>query len=89
MNLRPWIARGLTVLLGSLALSVVAALLSGLLHAGGDRAGAAAVQGVLWVAAAVAVLTLVGQVVLLSLIELQRRESAPSDAPPREPASTP
>ena len=83
MNLRPWIARGLTLLIGSAGLAAVAALLAGLLQSGGDRDAAAAVRGVLWVALTVVGLTLVVQVGLVSLDVLQK--PPPPDRPPREP----
>jgi ABC-type amino acid transport system permease subunit len=84
VNVRPWIARGLTVLLVSLAVAFVAALLAGLLHAGGDQAAASAVRGVLWVSAAVSGLALLGQVVLLSVVILQTAASPGVRPSPRD-----
>jgi hypothetical protein len=89
VNVRPWIARGLTVLLVSLAVAFVAALLAGLLHAGGDPTAASAVRGVLWVSAAVAGLALVAQVVLLSVVTLQSSASPGVSASPRDSTSPP
>jgi hypothetical protein len=86
MNLRPWIARGLTVLVGSATLAVVAAVLAGLLQAGGDANAAVAVRGVLWVAMSVTGLTLIVQMVLLSLDTLQKPPPPrPEHRPPRDP----
>jgi hypothetical protein len=85
MNLRPWIARGLTVLVGSAVIAAVAALLAGLLQSGGDEEAAAAVRGVLWVAAVTAALAMIAQVGLLSLDVLQKPPSPPHYHPPRDP----
>lgn len=76
MALRPWISRGLGSLLGSLAVSCVAAVLRGLLQAGGDPQAASAVSGVLWVAMSVVGVLLCAQVVLISL-EILRNPTPP------------
>lgn len=80
-----WLARNLVVLIVAAAVTFVAAVLQALLQSGGDASAAAAVRGVAWVGATLSVVSAIGQIVLLSVVELMRKVDAadhPQDSPP-------
>jgi hypothetical protein len=72
VKLRCWIARTLWCGAGSLGIGLIAGILALVLNAAGDRAGAAAVRGVMLVAFAVFALAFVTLVVMLAINELLR-----------------
>jgi hypothetical protein len=75
VNLRPWIARTLWGGGVALGISIVSGLLSLVLAASGDGAGADAVRGVALVATTVFALSFLALVVILALNELRHSES--------------
>jgi len=71
---RKWLRRLLASTGVCAAIAVISAVLQGALAASGDFDGAAAVRGVLLVALTGLGISLIGQVVVLAIIELMREE---------------
>jgi len=84
LNIQRILARNLCLGVGSLALALLAGLLSLVLHAGGDATGATAVQGVVWVMATAAVLSFLTQVVLLTWHVLSQAEGGTTKSAPHD-----
>lgn len=81
MTWKLWLARNLVALGVSLLITMISAVLAAIFRAGGDAAAATAIGGVVYVAGATAILCALGQLTLLTLVELSRPEPGPTPPP--------
>ena len=78
MNRKLWLARNLALLIISLALWLLSLVVLLLLQGTGDGVGASVAKGVLMISTRIATCSVVGQVVLLSLLALESSNSQSS-----------